>query len=383
MSDGGAIRIVTVRSKPALREFIETAYRLRGRDPHWVPPLRRDQWVLLDRRKHPVHEHLEVEYFLARRDGATVGRIAAIENHAHNRAHDEKIGFFGFLEAEDDVEVFRALFRAAEQWARRRGLTALRGPCSFSTNEECGLLISDHLTMPAILTPHNPPWYQRHVEACGFTKAEDLLNYWLTRHAFTERVRKLAEAVEKRLERKSIHVVSRPLDMGRWREELDLIKSLYNRAWEKNWGFVPMTDAEIMFVAKELKPLLNPRLVRFIEVDGEPAGFALCLPEWNVVLKHMNGRLNARGILTALMLKRDIKQIRLLMMGFLPEFRGRGFDPIIYRDIADACIAEGIYEGELGWVLERNMPMRRGIEAMGGVERRRYRIYERRMKDEG
>ncbi len=376
-SAAAPLRIHRVKGRAGLDEFLETAYRLRGRDPHWVPPLRRDQRVLLDRRRHPVHRHIEVDYFLARRGGETVGRIAAIENHAHAKAHNERIGFFGFLEAIDDAEVFRALLATAERWARRRGLAALRGPCSFSTNEECGLLVTDHLRIPAVLTPHNPPWYEGHIRACGYEKAEDLINFWLTRDSFTNRIRRLAEAVEKRLARQGTHVRSRPLNMKRWKQELDLVKLLYNQAWERNWGFVPMSDDEIDFVARELKILVNPSLIRFVEVDGEVAGFALCLPDWNVVLHHMEGRLGPRQILTALLLRRNIRQIRLLMMGFLPEYRQRGLDPIIYRDIADACIAEGIYEGELGWVLERNRLMRRGIEAMGGVELRRYRLFEK------
>ncbi|MCB2155563.1 N-acetyltransferase [bacterium] len=375
------LRIARARSKAAEAEFCELVYRLRGRDPHWVPPLRRDQKILLDRMKHPFHEHAQVEYFVARQGGETIGRIAAIENYAHNEAHGERVGFFGFLDAVDDPEVFRRLLHAAEVWATRRNLTALRGPCSFSTNEECGLLIDSFHTEPSVMTPHNPPFYVDHVEAAGYEKAEDLLCYWLTRDTFTERIPRMADRVQKRL-RDAGHTVSvRPLDKSNWAREVALVRKLYNQGWEQNWGFVPMTDAEFAFIAKELKPLADERFIFFIYLDDEPVGFTLALLDYNVVLKHLEGKLGPKQLALFLMLKSNIKAIRLLMLGTLPEYRNRGLDLLMYRDFAASCIEHGIFEGELSWILERNRSMNRALKAMGANVYRTYRIYEKKLAE--
>jgi hypothetical protein len=228
----GPLRIVRARSRAAVDEFIEFAFRFRSRHPRWVPPLRRDMRILLDRLRHPFHQHARVEYFLARRGGTTVGRIAAIVNHAHNVAHEEKVGFFGFLEAVHDREVFATLLKTAEAWCRREGMEAMRGPCSFSTNEECGLLVEGHDISPPVMTPHNPPWYQEHVEALGYAKAEDLLCWWLTYETYSDRILRMAEMVEKRLDRQGVKVAIRTLDKKRWMEEVAVVKELYNKAWE-------------------------------------------------------------------------------------------------------------------------------------------------------
>lgn len=371
------LRILRVATAAGRREFIECVYRLRGREPLWVPPLRRDVTALLDPRRHPFHQHSTIELFLARRGDRTVGRIAAIENTQHNRHWNERLAFFGFLDAEDDPEVFRALMVAAERWARARGATALRGPVSPSTNDECGLLVEGFDTAPALMTPWHPPHYRAHIEALGFGKGDDLLCYWLTRHSFSERIPRLADAVEKRLERASIKVRVRELNPRQWQRDLDSIRYLYNSAWSANWGFVPMTDAEFAWVAKELRPIVNPRYVLFAEVEEKPVAFALALPDYNVVLRHLAGRLGPAELLLAMWLKGSVKSIRLFMMGVLPEHRHRGIDLMLYRDIARHCVEDGIYEGEMSWILERNRNMNRALEAMGARVYRRLRMYEK------
>lgn len=371
------LRILRVATPAGRREFIECAYRLRGREPLWVPPLRRDVAALLDPRKHPFHRHSTVEMFLARRGGQTVGRIAAILNTQHNNHWKEHIGFFGFLDAEDDPEVFRALLGAAERWLRGRGCTAMRGPASPSTNDECGLLVEGFDAPPALMTPWHPPHYRDHIEANGFAKGDDLLCYWLTRHSFSERIPRLADSVEKRLERAGVKIVVRELDTKNWQRDLDAIREMYNSAWSENWGFVPMTDAEFAWVAKELRPIVNPRYVLFAEVDGKAVAFALALPDYNVVLRHLNGKLGPAEIALALWLRGSVKSIRLFMMGVLPEYRGRGLDLLLYRDIARHCVEDGIYEGEMSWILERNRNMNRALEAMGARVYRRLRMYEK------
>lgn len=372
----GGIRVVRARSPRAMRAFIDLPYRLHANRPHWVPPLRRDIRTLLDRDKHPFHQHATVEYFLAVRDGRVVGRISAHENYQHNLHHGEKVGFFGFIEAENDREVFDALLRAAAKWCRARGLEAMRGPCSFSTNEECGLLVRGFDGPPTIMCPYQPEYYQQHIEALGFTKAEDLLGFRLHEDIFSHRIPRLASAMRRRQERRGENVRIRHLDMARFDQELELVKTVYNKAWSSNWGFVPLTDAELDFMAREMKPLVVPELALFAEVDGQPAGFCLALPDYNVALHRMGGRLTPRSLLVFALLRPHIHRIRLLMFGVVAEYRQRGLDLLLYDQIATNCIERGITEAELSWLLERNRAIVQPIEAMGSRHYRTFRIYE-------
>ncbi|MEK6609411.1 MAG: N-acetyltransferase, partial [Gemmatimonadota bacterium] len=266
-----------------LDRFIDFPYRLHRGDPTWVAPLRRDVKTLLSRSKNPFFQHAEADYFLAERDGAVAGRIAAIRNDAHGAVHEEEkqVGFFGFFESANDQAVADALFAAAGDWLRRRGLSVMRGPASFSTNDECGLLVQGFDTPPTILMPHNPPYYPELVERAGFTKAMDLLAYQGSGDAPPAR---LVEGARKLAQR--YRITLRPIDMRKYWEEVALVKKLYNSAWEKNWGFIPFTDAEIDHLAKQLKPVVVPDLVVFAEMKGELIGFAITLPDFNQALKH-------------------------------------------------------------------------------------------------
>lgn len=375
------VRVIRARSRRALSGFVDIEYRLNSKYPHWVPPLRRDVRTLLDRLRHPFHEHAEVEYFLALRGGQPVGRIAAIENHAHNVHHNERVGFFGFFDAVNDEAVFRALLRAAETWCRRRGLTAIRGPFSFSTNEQCGQLVENFHCEPFLMMPYHPPYYPPRIEACGYAKAEDLLCFWLDYDAIPDRVFRLADAAQERLNRGSDtpRLRLRTLDMKRWDDELRSVQRIYNSSWSENWGFVPITDREIAFIAKELKPFVVPEMVFFAEIDGEPAAFLLCMPDFNVVLRHLDGRLGPKQILLFLLLRRRIRRARVLMMGVRPEYRGRGLDVILFREIITSGPRCGYWGGELSWILERNKPMVSQAGVLGGELYRRYRIYEKRL----
>lgn len=373
----GGLRVVRVRTARALKQFIEFSYALRGVEPLWVPPLRRDVRMLLDRDRHPFHRHGEMDCFLALRDGVVVGRIAMIENHAHNIAHQERAAHFGFFEAENDERVFRALYTVAGHWARRRGLNILRGPCSPSTNEECGFLAEGFDVEPTVMTPYTPMYYLRHTEACGFAKAKDLLNYHMNKETFSGRIAEMATRLEEKLTKRGINYRIRTLDMKEFPREVERIRVVYNAAWQKNWGFVPMTDAELRHLANELKPVVDPSLVLFAEVDGEPAGLLLGLPDFNVVLRHLGGNLGPRELLLAMLLKKSIHRVRLLVLGVREEFRNRGLETILIAKFAENCLARGIPEGELGWVLEDNRLMNRQILAIGGRVNRVLRLYEK------
>jgi GNAT superfamily N-acetyltransferase len=301
-----------------------------------------------------------------------VGRIAAIHNRAHNELHEDRVGFFGFFECANDQGVANALFTAAAGWLRARGLDTMRGPASFSTNDECGLLVRGFETPPTLLNPHNPAYYVGLVEDGGFTKSMDMFQYQSRNPQMPERLMKGARLLA---ERKKIRL--RPLDMKRFEDEVELIKRVYNSAWERNWGFIPMTDAEIDHLAKQLKPIAVPDLVVFCEQDGQVVGFAAALPDLNVALKHNpSGRLFP-GIVKILWAARRIRRIRILLLGLLKEYRMTGADALMYHWIWEKGYARGYRWAEAGWILEDNAAMNNGLLRMGFEPYKTLRFYDR------
>ncbi|HXF96014.1 MAG TPA: hypothetical protein VNI61_07905 [Gemmatimonadales bacterium] len=368
------MEIAPVTSGRDLDRFIAFPYQHYRGDPLWVPPLRMDVRALLSPRKNPFFQHAEARYFLAVEQAGreVVGRIAAIKNDAHNQVHRDRVGFFGFFESVNREDVARALFHAAGEWLGARGLDTMRGPMSPSVNDECGLLVWGFDTPPTVMMPHNPPYYADLVERSGFRKAMDLLVYESTGTRLPDR---LVRAVRLVAERKGVTL--RPLDMKRFTDEVELVKRLYNRAWERNWGFVPLTGAEIDHLAKQLKPVVVPDLVCFAETRGETIGFAAALPDLNVALKHNpSGRLFP-GILKVLWHARRIRRLRILLLGVLPEWRHTGVDALMYHWIWEKGVARGFEWGEAGWVLEDNAAMNNAIVRLGFRHYKTYRVYDR------
>jgi hypothetical protein len=334
-----------------------------------------DVRTLLSKTKNPFFEHAEAEYFLAEREGEVVGRIAAIRNDAHTRFHENErhVGFFGFFECANEQAVADALFTAAAQWLRGQKLGVMRGPVNPSTNDECGLLVQGFDTPPVILNPHNPPYYVELVERAGFTKAMDLLCY---QGRGTQVPERLIEGARKLAERYDIRV--RCLDMKRFWQEVELVKEMYNSAWEKNWGFVPMTDAEIHHLAKQLKPVVVPEFVVFAEKDGRLIGFAIALPDFNVALRHnRSGRLLPWGLFRILWHKRKMTRLRVLTLGVLNEYRRTGADALMYEWIWRHGNARGYDWCEASWLLETNAAIRNGMERIGFRVYKTYRIYDK------
>ncbi len=362
-----------VRTAADLSRFIALPYRLHRGDPLWVPPLRMDVRKMLDRRKNPFFQHSEAEYFLAERPGGEmVGRIAAIHNRAHNDFHADTVGFFGFFECVDDQIVADALFETAARWLRERDLTVMRGPTSFSTNDECGVLVDGFDTPPTLLNPHNPRYYPVLVERAGFTKAKDLYQYESTNPEIPER---LLRAAQHLAERKRITL--RGLNLRQFDAEVERIKTVYNQAWERNWGFVPMSDAEIDHLAKQLRPVVVPDLVVFAEVDGETIGFGAALPDLNVALKrNPSGRLFP-GILKVLWAARRVSRLRVLLLGLLKEYRMSGADGLMYHWIWEKGRARGYNWAEAGWVLEDNTTMKNASVRVGFRHYKTLRLYDR------
>jgi hypothetical protein len=364
-----------VETAADLKQFIDFPYRLHRGDPHWVPPLRMDVRKQLSKEKNPFFDHADVQYLLAEQNGrGVVGRIAAIHNRRHNEFHCDGVGFFGFFDCIDHQRVADKLFAAAGDWLRQRGLDTMRGPASFSTNDECGLLVEGFDTPATILNPHNPRYYVELVQHAGFHKAMDLYQFQTVSPQLPERLIRGARLI---MERKKITL--RKLHKKQFAAEVEKIKQIYNAAWDKNWGFVPMTDAEIDHMAKDLKPVVVPDLVVFVEREGEPIGFAAALPDLAVALRsNPSGRLFP-GLLKVLWNARKVKRIRILLLGLLQEYRNTGADALMYHWIWEKGYSLGYRWAEAGWILEDNAAMMNGLIRMGFDRYKTLRFYDRQL----
>lgn len=371
------ITIVPVQDAAQLKRFIRLPSRLYAGDPNFVPPLEVERLDALRPGKNPWFEHGEAQFFLAVKDGRDAGRISA---QVDRLVKEPDLGFFGLLAAEDDPAVFAALFSAAEGWLRQRGRTRVRGPFSLSINEETGLLVDGFDTPPMIFMPHDPRYLGRGVEAMGYAKAKDVVayHYGTVREGFPEDVMRLIRRAESR------GVSIRHIDMKRIEDEFRLVMDIFNDAWSQNWGFVPFTEAELLHMAKGLKPLLNPTWTAVAEIDGQAVAFAILLPNLNEVIRDFNGRLLPFNWLKMLLrLKRGVRTGRVPLMGVRRSFAGGllgGMIPLaMIQSFNRHAGPMGMREAELSWILEDNRPMRRMIEALGATAYKTFRIYEKQL----
>jgi hypothetical protein len=374
-----SVSIRPVRTRSELKRFVKLPFRLHRDSEQWVPPLIFERMQFLDRGKNPWFEHGEAEYFLAERDGETVGRITAHVDSRWDSYQGGRDAMFGFFEAEEDPEVVRALFEAASDWAVARGRERLLGPMDFTTNDEIGILIEGFERQPMILEPWHPPYYQRLIEAEGLGKAMDVLMWELRMGELKEGEKfdpSIHEAAEKALRDEGITIRNmRKRDMA---GEVRRFMDVYNEAWGDNWGFVPITDAEVEFQAKNLKQVLDEEWTFMAEKDGEVVGAALTLPDINQVLAGMNGRLLPFGWAKFLAGKRKIDRLRVFALGVKHDYRHTGVAAGLYLEhIKMAAQPDKIHWGEMGWILETNKPMNRAMEGMGGKIVKKYRLYER------
>lgn len=366
------VRVEVESGKAGRKAFLDLPYRLYRGHPTWIPPLRMSDAALMDRAKNPFFHHAQVEHFLARRDGRVVGRIAAIENRRHNEFHGDKLGFFGWFDVEPDPEAAQALVDAARDWVRARGLVGMRGPVNYSTNDVCGVLIDGFQHPPAILMPYNREDYDALLLGAGLVKAKDMVAYWVpSATPVPERIQRISERL---LERGGM--VIRPLDLKRWKDEVEVLLSLYNRCWDRNWGFVPMTEEEFRHAAKDLKMLVDPRIFMFMERAGTPVGFVGILPDINEALVGLDGKLFPFGLFKLLWRKKRVKKSRVMLLGVVPEARGKGIDAAFLAQSILRARAAGYVGGEGSWILEDNVRMRADLEALGGELTKRYRLYE-------
>jgi GNAT superfamily N-acetyltransferase len=366
--------IAPVRRRRDREAFVALPYELHRGDSAWPPLLRRDVRALLDPARNPFFEHAEAQLFLARSGRRVVGRIAAIDDSLHRETHRDRTGFFGFFECVDDLETARGLFAAVARWLGERGLEVVRGPVSPTMHEGAGLLVDGFDTPAVLMMPHNPRHYVSLVEGAGFGGVKDLLAFQSTDPELPPRLLRAADVLESRY-----GVTTRSVSMSRFWEEVALVRDLFNAGWERNWGFVPLTDREVDHLARQLRPLVVPELVVFAEQERRPIGFAVALPDFNEALRtNPSGRL-VPGLLRVLWAARRLTRLRVLLLGTLPQWRGRGVDALLYRRIWESGRARGYRWAEAGWILEDNQPMVNALRHMGFEVYKTYRMYERRL----
>jgi len=368
------INVVPVTSRKLLKQFIMLPYRLYKGDPNWVPPLIMDQKNFFNPQKNPYYKHSAVQLYLALEDGRVIGRISAHSNTQHNLEHKENIGFFGFFECEDNLEAASKLFDAAFKWNKDRGFTSMRGPMNFSVNQEVGLLINGFDSPPMIMMRHDKEYYQALFEGCGMQKTIDLYAYLSVRNEMPERIDRVAAALQRR---SGVQIRHLSKDKKNLRRDIKTVFEIYTKAWEYNWGNVPMTKAEFGHIVEELLPLADPELIFIAEKDGHPAGFSLAMPNYNEVLKVMNGRVNPLTLIKAMFAKKKIGSARVITMGVIKEFQGRGIDSLFYYHSYKNGLPKGFFRGEFSWVLENNTMMIRVAEMLDAVPYKTYRLYDK------
>jgi hypothetical protein len=366
------LKIDIVQNKKDLKDFLALPWHIYKDDSCWVPPLLSEVKELLDTKKNPFWEHARKELFLVRKNGKVVGRIAAVVNDNHNNFHQEKTGFFGFFECINDYEVAKCLFDSAKEWCSKNNMKILRGPLSPSMNDECAFLLEGFDLPPVIMMAYTPPYYLELSERYGFKKAKDLYAFlFVEEEGIPERIIRIAEKVKKKT-----GVRIRAFDKKNFEKDVQSLKDIYNTAWEKNWGFVPLTEKEMDLTAKKLKSFYDPELVLFAEVNGEPVGVSVIVPDVNQMLKKLNGRLNLIGIIKALYYKRKIDGSRALIFGFKKEYRNFGLNAALFAETVLNGGRLGYKWCELSWNLEDNDLINNFDSAAGGKLYKKYRIYE-------
>ena len=375
-----SVTVRPVSSSGDRRRFIDFGYSHYDGDPHFVPPLRMDQAKVLNPKKNPFFEHGEIGLFLAEDAGGNiVGRIAAIRNGMHLKKYDDNVGFFGFFETVDDEAVVDALLDAAGGWLLERGLTAMRGPANPSLNDPSGLVVEGFDREPCILMTYNKPYYEAHLLRSGFERKMTMFAYYA--HKKYVDVTKLERGVEI-VKRRNPGLKLRTMDMSRFMDEAMIAKDIYNEAWSENWGHVPMTDHEFEHLAKDLKQVIEPELVYFLELDGEPVAFSVTIPNLNLALKHVkNGRLLPTGLPTLLARAKmgGVYDTRMPLMGVRKAYHGRGFDSLMVLETIKRGPEMGYDACEMSWVLESNKRLTNALDNMGGVVDKTYALFEKQL----
>jgi len=372
-------QVSRVENKRQQREFMELIWRLYKGDPNWIPPIRFNQEELVGFRPHPFYENAKCRAFIAEKDGKVVGRIVAIVNHGHNKRYNEKRGFYGFFDCIDDQDAANALFTEACRYLKSEGMDDVRGPCNPSLNYEIGNLVEGFDTPPTFMMTYNWPYYEKLIKGFGFEKVQDL-------YAFEGKFEMLKN-IDPKLKfvidevKRRFNVTLRPASRRKFRDEVRLFFKIYNEALQGTWGFVPLSDAECQGLGNSLKMLVDPAITSIVEVDGRPVGVCMGLPDYNPLIKKINGKLFPFGFLTLLFGRRKIKKIRLMSTNVIPEYQRWGLGLVVLERMLPDCLARGIVEAEFSWVLESNHLSRGSLERAGTKRIKTYRLYDRTLSD--
>lgn len=356
------------------KDFIRFPYAHYKDEKYWVAPLLIEQKKLLNQKKNPFYDNAEIALFNAEHEGKPAGRIAAIIDHRYNEFHSTKTGFFGFFDCIERQSTADLLFRVAEDWLRDKGMTDVLGPSNPSMMDEVGILVEGFDKYPSILMPYHKPYYDSLIKGAGYEKSMDLLTYLVTQDSVDrKRANRAMEIVKKRLP--GIRI--RKINLRKIKDEVKIIREIFNAAWKNNWGFIPLSSKEFDSLASDLKAIVDPDFAHIAEVDGKPVGFSVALPDYNQILRKMNGKLLPTGWLKLLWNKKKINKVRTALMGVIPEYQGRGIDVLLHREAIENGLIKDVYSSEVGWILENNVQMVRVAEKIGGTLDKRYRMYQK------
>ena len=368
------VNIVPVQNKKQLDAFLQVPYRIYRDDPHYVFPLLDELKHFFDKKKNPFYRHATSQLWLAEEDGVVIGRIGACVDQYNNEHHDEKVGFFGFYEVDENAAAATALLETARAWIAQQGMEIMRGPGCFTSNHDWyGLQVAGKFNRPFLGMPYNPRYYEQQLTDFGLTGAKDLYAWWAETEGLLPD--KMIQFVNRIMARPGL--VIRAMDKKRFFEDAAIIRELYNECWSKNWGFIPLDDEDFNYMAKDMKSMVNPDFLLIAEMNGTPIGFALTVPDFNQALQPLKGKLYPFGWLKFLLAKRKIDSSRTLLMGVLPKFRTLGVDMALVFKTMKAAFANGITSGECSWVLADNEPMNRIMAGYGAEMHKTYRVFER------
>lgn len=370
-------KIIVVKTQSDLKRFIKSQFNFYKNDENFVPPLMMDRLKLLNKDKNPFFKHSKMELLMIEDNGKITGRIAAIINDNHNKTHNDKVGFFGFFECENNQETANILFDEASKYLKSNGMTEMRGPVNPSMNDESGLLIDGFDSPPVVLMTYNPKYYIDLIEGYGLSKIKDLYAYHLINEEYvSEKLERMQSIVRKR---NSLTIRSMNFsNKKQFKQDVETLKYIYNNAWEPNWGFVKMTDEEFDFLANDLKTIADPDYALIAEINGKPAGFALALPDINQCLIHNKNGSLLPGIWHLLTKKKKINLLRIIVLGILPQYQRTGADAVLYWELGTRGKPKGIEYGEASWILEDNEMMNKGLTTtMLGKVYKTYRIYQK------
>lgn len=369
------VEVIDLLSKKDLKRFINIPWSIYKNDPFWIPPLKMAVADVLNLKSHPFYKTAKVKAFIVSDGGNDLGRILAINNFRHNEYQNTKIGFFGFFESINDQKVANLLFESAESFLKNEGLLEMQGPMNPGTNYECGLLVDGFNDPPQVMMCYNKTYYLNLFSNYNLEKEMDLIAYQTPAHF---EMPEIIKTISERTIAKS-KLSFRDLNLKKWNQELDLMFEIYNSAWEENWGFVPMTKEEFYHTAKDLKSIINPKLVQVAEVDGKPAGFILTLPDLNQVFQKIpSGELGLGAVYKILTRNSRMKRCRVITMGVKKEFRKMGIETVLYIKNHEAIKSiKKMQEIEMSWILESNLEMNKPLIRMGARPYKKYRIYKK------